>query len=236
MVKEFLFESRTQLIAELAKNCQSCLQQSLAKNGTTSLMVSGGSTPGPLYEALSKSDLDWKNIHVALVDERWVDKQHNASNEALLYRSLLINNAEQAIFTSMKNTATTAIAGCPETETEYQKLPQPYSVTILGMGSDGHTASLFPHAEGLTKALAEDNQKLITAITAKQSEVTGVNTERLSLTLNGLLKSERLILLLTGAEKLAVFREAISDGAVEDMPIRTLLRQNKIPFELYWAP
>jgi 6-phosphogluconolactonase len=236
MVKEFLFTNRSQLFTSLAQNCQSHLQKSITNNGVASLMVSGGSTPAPLYEILSKSNLDWKNIHVALVDERWVDKQHSTSNEALIYRSLLRGKAENAPFTGMKNPTTNAKTGYLETEGQYQKLPQPFTVTILGMGSDGHTASLFPHAEGLTEALAEDNQQLTAPIMAKQSDVTGVNTERVTLTLYGLLKSDRLILIITGEEKLAVFREAMSEGPVENMPIRALVRQSKIPFELYWAP
>lgn len=236
MIKEFLFENRDQLFAELSKACRNHLQHSLIDNDTTSLLVSGGSTPAPLYQALSKTNLDWERIHVALVDERWVDKDHDASNEALIYRTLLVNNALKAPFTGMKNLAPNALKGQPETEVEYQKLPKPFSVTLLGMGNDGHTASLFPHAEGLTKALDENNPQLTAAIIAKHSEVTGANTERLSLTLTGLLQSERLILLITGEEKLAVFRQAMNDGPVEDMPIRALLRQNKVPFELYWAP
>ncbi len=236
MVKEFLFTDRSQLFTSLAQNCQSYLQKGLALNGDASLMVSGGSTPAPLYEALAKSNLDWKNIHVALVDERWVEKQHSASNEALIHRTLLHSRAEHAPFTGMKNSTTNARTGYLETEGQYKKLPQPFTVTVLGMGSDGHTASLFPHAEGLAEALAEDNQQLTAPIMAKQSEVTGVNTERVTLTLSGLLKSERLILIITGDEKLAVFKEAMSDGPIEDMPIRALLRQNKVPFELYWAP
>ncbi len=236
MIKEFLFENRQQLFAQLSKDCRNHLQHSLIANDSTSLLVSGGSTPAPLYKALSKTDLDWQRIHVALVDERWVDQEHDASNEALIRHSLLINNALKAPFTGMKTSAPSAKEGQAETEIAYQKLPKPFSVILLGMGSDGHTASLFPHAEGLETALDEKNTQLTAAITAKQSEVTGVNTERLTLTLTGLLQSDRLILLITGDEKLSVFRQAMSDGPVEDMPIRALLRQNTVPFEIYWAP
>jgi 6-phosphogluconolactonase len=236
MIKEYLFEDRNQLFTELSKACLNHLQHSLIANGITSLLVSGGSTPAPLYEVLSKTNLDWERIHVALVDERWVDDNHQASNEALIRRSLLINNALKAPFTGMKNSAPSAKQGQAETESAYQKLPKPFSVTLLGMGSDGHTASLFPHAEGLEAALDEKNTQLTAAIIAKQTEVTGANTERLTLTITGLLHSERLILLITGDEKLAVLRQAMSDGPVEDMPIRALLRQTKVPFELYWAP
>ncbi len=236
MIKEFMFADRTSLFASLATDCHSHLSNALTDNGAASLMVSGGSTPAPLYEALSLADLDWAKIAVALVDERWVDSDHDASNEALIYRSLLVNNARQASFTGMKTRAATAVEGCPETEALYKTLPKPFSITVLGMGSDGHTASLFPHARGLSEALSLKNQHLTAPITAKQSEVTGINTERLSLTLTGLLQAEHLILLLTGEEKLAVFRAAMEDGPVEDMPIRALVRQSEVPLELYWAP
>jgi 6-phosphogluconolactonase len=236
MVKEFLFEDRASLFAALASDCRAHLAKALTDRGATTFMVSGGSTPAPLYEALSLSDLDWDNINVALVDERWVDKEHSASNEALIYRSLLINNAAKASFVSMKTAAKSAVEGCTETEVLYQALPKPFAISILGMGNDGHTASLFPHADGLDEALADNNRQLTAAIMAKQSEVTGPNTERLTLTLNGLLQSERLIILLTGEEKLAVYRQAMAEGPVEDMPVRAVLRQSKVPVELYWAP
>jgi 6-phosphogluconolactonase len=236
MVKDFLFNDRASLFTALANACRTHLAEALAGNGSATLLVSGGSTPAPLYEALSLSDLNWKNIHVALVDERWVDREHGASNEALIYRALLINNARQAPFVGMKTQAARAADGCAETEARYRNLPRPFTVSILGMGSDGHTASLFPHAEGLAEALATESGLLTAAIVAKRSAVTGPNTERLTLTLTGLLQSERLILLLTGEDKLAVFRVAQADGAVEDMPVRALLRQDKVPVELYWAP
>ena len=239
MIKEFLFADRDALITQLATDCRQYLQQALERRGTASLMVSGGSSPAPVYELLSTSDQDWPNIHIALVDERWVDNQHSASNEALIYRTLLINKAEQAVFTGMKNSADSAQTGCTDTETLYRGIPLPYTVTILGMGNDGHTASLFPHARGLNLALQVDSEQLTAAITAEQSNVTGPNTERMTMTLAGLMKSERLVILLIGDEKLSVFRTAmsdLSDSGVADMPIRAVLQQSQTPVELYWAP
>lgn len=236
MVKEFFFEQHHHLFTALVAECQDVLSEALSKHGAATLLVSGGSTPAPLYEALSKTELNWKKIKIALVDERWVDQDHSASNEALIRRTLLINNARVAEFTGMKNPAKTAAAGQGETEMLYRKLPQPFSLAIVGMGSDGHTASLFPHAKGLAEALKTDNDNLTVAITATQSEVTGPNTERLSLTLPALLKTERVIILFTGEDKLAVFSAAQKPGPVTDMPIRALLHQEEVPVELYWAP
>ena len=236
MVKEFFFEQRHHLFTALVAECQDVLSEAISKQGVATLLVSGGSTPAPLYEALSKSELNWKKVKIALVDERWVDKSHKASNEALIEKSLLINNAKAATFIGMKTPAKTAAAGQSETEAHYLKLPQPFSLTIVGMGPDGHTASLFPHAKGLTDALRLDNENLTAAITAKKSEVTGPNTERLTLTLTGLLKTDRIIILFTGEDKLDIFSLAQKPGPVADMPIRALLQQEQVPVELYWAP
>jgi 6-phosphogluconolactonase len=236
MVTQFLFKNRDDLFNSLAMACQRHLDKALLTTGQASFLVSGGSTPAPLYQTLSQSDLDWQNIHVALVDERWVDPDHEASNEALIKRTLLINNATNAPFTPMKTSAETALEGQAETEQRYRQLPQPFTVAILGMGNDGHTASLFPHAEGLTQALSPDYDQLTVAINAHPSEVTGANTERLSLSLHGLKQSKRLILLLTGEEKLAVFKQALQPGTIEDMPVRAVLQQTTVPVELYWAP
>ncbi len=236
MVKEFFFEQRHHLVTALAAECQDVLSEAISKHGAATLLVSGGNTPAPLYEALSKTELNWKKTKIALVDERWVDTDSSASNEALIKRTLLINNAKAAEFTGMKNTSKTAKAGQKETEENYGKLPQPFSLAIVGMGPDGHTASLFPHAKGLADAIKPDSQQLTAAITANQSEVTGANTERLTLTLSALMKTERIIILFTGEDKLAVFSEAQKEGPIEDMPIRALLHQDQVPVELYWAP
>jgi 6-phosphogluconolactonase len=236
MLREFHFENRTHLFTALTAECQDILSESLSKHASATLFVSGGSTPAPLYEALSKSDLAWKKIKVALVDERWVDQQNSASNEALIKRTLLINNAKAATFTGMKTADELAKKGRVETENRYRALTQPFTVAIVGMGNDGHTASLFPHAEGLNEALKPDSDQLTAAIKAKPSTVTGPNTERLTMTLAGLLKCERLIILLTGEDKLEVFDQAMKPGPVEDMPVRALLNQEKVPVELYWAP
>jgi 6-phosphogluconolactonase len=95
---------------------------------------------------------------------------------------------------------------------------------------------LFPHAQGLDEALNLESEQLCAAIIAKQSEVTGAITERMTLTLAGLLRSKTLVLLLTGDEKLAVLRAAQAGTDVKEMPIRAVLQQQKVPVVVYWAP
>ena len=236
MVSERLFESRAEMIAALQAECETALREAIEDRGEASFMVSGGSTPEPLYKALSNVDLDWESVYVALVDERWVDFEHDKSNEAFTVKHLIQNKAAVANLVGMKNSAETAADGLADCESAYQQLAQPFDVTILGMGSDGHTASLFPHAQGLDEALDVDAEPLCAAIIAKQSEVTGAITERMTLTLAGLLRSKSLVLLITGDEKLAVLRAAQAGTDVKEMPIRAVLQQQKVPVVVYWAP
>ncbi len=234
MLDEKIFDSREALLAALQEDCVAALDEALKERDQASFLVSGGSSPAPLYQRLSQIALDWKRIQVALVDERWVEPGHAKSNETFVQKNLLQHAAGQAPFLGMKNSAATAAEGLAACEQAYQKLPQPFDLTILGMGPDGHTASLFPKAEGLAEALSTD--ALCSAITAHQSEVTGEFTERMTLSLAGIVNSRRLVLLITGDEKLQALRAAQGDGPVEEMPVRAVLRQNKVPVTLYWAP
>lgn len=236
MVIERLFDNRAEMIAALQTECETSLREAIEDRGEASFMVSGGSTPEPLYKALSNVDLDWESVYVALVDERWVDFEHDKSNEAFTVKHLIQNKAAVANLVGMKNSAETAADGLDDCESAYQQLAQPFDVTILGMGSDGHTASLFPHAQGLDAALEPEADALCAAIIAKQSEVTGAITERMTLTLAGLLRSKTLVLLITGDEKLAVLRAAQAGSDVKEMPIRAVLQQQKVPVIVYWAP
>ncbi len=234
MVSERIFASRAELIAALQQECEQALLTAVEERGEATFMVSGGSSPEALYKSMSNLDLPWESIYVALVDERWVNFDHDKSNEAFVVNSLIQNKAAVANLIGMKNTAESAQEGLADCEAAYQQLAQPFDITILGMGSDGHTASLFPNANGLQEALTTD--ALCAAINAHPSEVTGAITERMTLSLNGLLQSKALVLLLTGEEKLNVFRAAQAGSDVNEMPIRALLQQDKVPLTVYWAP
>lgn len=236
MLTEKLFETRAEMVAALKEECLAALRSAIDNRGEATLMVSGGSSPEPLYQSLSTADLNWESVYVALVDERWVDFDHEKSNEAFIVKTLMQNNAAQANLVGMKNTAETASDGLGDCESNFQQLAQPFDVTILGMGSDGHTASLFPHAEGLHDALDTENEALCAAIMAHPSEVTGAITERMTLTLAGLLRSRSLLLLITGEEKLKVLRQAQAGTDVAEMPVRAVLQQQQVPLTVYWAP
>ncbi|GAA5524017.1 6-phosphogluconolactonase [Microbulbifer aestuariivivens] len=236
MIEEKFFPDRERLIQALANDCASKLQQGIKDSGRATFLVSGGSTPEPVYRELSKRPLPWSDITVALVDERWVEKNEGGSNHAFIEKSLLQNAAAEAPFLGMKTLHANAAQGEAECERAYGELPRPFDICLLGMGSDGHTASLFPHAEGLEAALDVNGGSLCKAITAQQSAVTGAHTERMTLTLAAILQARDIKLLITGEDKLKVYREALLGSDELEMPIRSILKQGLKAVTVYWAP
>ena len=155
LVEKF-FDDKDALTAELSATLEQSLRDGIKNDGRAVLMVSGGSSPAPAYKHLSTLDLDWQHVDVAMVDERWVEPSHEKSNEAFIKSTLLQNYGSAANFITMKNAAATAQQGAQECEEAYSELKSPYDVTILGMGPDGHTASLFPNADGLEHGLTTE--------------------------------------------------------------------------------
>lgn len=236
MVEEKFYPDRERLVLALANDCASALQSGIKERGQATFLVSGGSTPKPVYQALSKRPLPWPQITVALVDERWVDKTADGSNHAFIESSLLQNNASGAPFLGMKTPHATAAEGEADCQHAYGELSRPFDVCVLGMGGDGHTASLFPHARGLEEALDPQSDQLCRAITAQQSEVTGSHVERMTLTLAAILQARDIKLLITGEEKLRVYRQALLGNDELEMPVRSILKQGLKSVTVYWAP
>jgi len=233
MLHEHFFDSRQALIDALIARCETRLTSCVETSKSAAFYVSGGSTPELVYKALSERHLPWANIHIAMVDERWVDVNHPRSNEAFLNRCLRINHAAQAPFVGMKNPAESPCEGWSDCEKSFQALPEKSGICILGMGGDGHTASFFPHAEGLNNAL--QSEAFVAALTAIPSVVTGDEVDRMTMTLHAIQQSGEIVLLITGEDKLAVYRQALEQGDIADMPVRAVLQQSQTPVHVFWA-
>ena len=225
------FKDSSTLVAALAGEVAELLRSAIKERGQASLVVSGGSTPVPFFAALSALALDWQQVVVTLADERWVDPTEADSNEHLVRQHLLQNQAAAARFVGFKNGAPTAVQGEKECGDRLALLPRPFDVLILGMGNDGHTASLFPQATRLGEALNMNSGKLCLAITPPAAP-----HERMTLTLPALLQSRRIILHLAGPGKRTVYERALADGPVVEMPIRAVLGQATVPVTVFWAP
>jgi 6-phosphogluconolactonase len=215
----------------LCDQLAAAIRTALSARGLASLVVSGGKSPRRLFELLSTAELDWSRVCVALADERWVDSSDPGSNEKLVRDALLQGPAAAARFIGLKNKAPTPDLGAVAAWETFARVPRPFDAVVLGMGDDGHTASLFPRSPNLAGAL---NASAVAGCVGMWSPV--APHPRLSLNLSALLDSRRIVLLLNGAAKWTVYEAACAEGPVQDMPIRAVLRQRRTPVEVMWSP
>jgi 6-phosphogluconolactonase len=219
------------LSRNLSRQLAANLGAAITARGLASLVVSGGKSPIKLFELLRTESLDWSRVCIALADERWVEPSDPESNEKLVRDYLLKESAAAARFIGLKNAAPTPDLGAVSAWETFARVPRPFDAVVLGMGDDGHTASLFPRSPNLASAL---NPAAVPGCVGMRSPV--APHPRLSLNLSALLDSRRIVLLLTGAQKWKTYSAASGDGPAEEMPIRCVLRQRRTPVEVMWAP
>jgi 6-phosphogluconolactonase len=219
------FPDPVSLAEALAGYVAAVLSARLAQAGTAVLAVSGGSTPVRFFHVLSKKTLDWSNVTVTLVDERWVPETSSRSNATLVRTHLLQGKAATARFLPLYNGAATPDAGCAAFG-----LPLPLTVAVLGMGTDGHTASLFPGGDNLASALDLDGEAIVLPMRAP-----GAGEPRITLTLPALLGADHIVLHVESEPKRAVLNRAMRPGPVEELPVRAILARQPEP-EIFWSP
>ena len=225
------FEDRTSLDQALAGRLSARLSETVAGRGRASVALSGGSTPSGMFAALRQQALPWPDIDVSLVDERWVPPSDPLSNEGMLREQLLVDAAAAAHFIGMYQPLDDIEANALAHDDRLAGIAQPFTVTILGMGPDGHSASWFPDADETGYAL-DPGLDRSTCVTRPRSQPTA----RLTLTFSCVARSEAIYLHITGDEKLGVLAQY---DAANPLPIHQVLSmladQGKI-VDIFWSP
>lgn len=224
------FKSQEALIEVLSKNIIDQLDEAIEERGKASLLVSGGSTPKPLFKKLSEASLQWDKVSVGLCDERWIPSSNKNSNENLVKTYLLQGNASKATFIGMYNDALNVHMAEKWCTKKMKESLFPFDILVLGMGNDAHTASLFPDNIKLKKAFELDNDDLCITI-----EPTTAPYMRMSLTRSAILSAKYIYLHFEGEEKLAVYGDVITGDDMYKMPIRSILNQDIKDVEVYYA-
>jgi 6-phosphogluconolactonase len=218
MMPEFLGFADRSLQAEALADCVAeKLDAAMRERGEARLIVPGGSTPVAFFESLSQRDLAWWRVHVSLTDDRQVPSDHPASNELLVREHLLQGKATKIIFDALE-TGAQAVA----------------DVLVIGMGEDGHMASLFPGAPELDEALDSAHDSRIVHIVPDPLPP-HAPFPRISMTLTAMLTVRMIFVLISGRTKLAVYEQAMT-ARPTDMPVAALLQQSTVPITVYWAP
>lgn len=226
------FSDRAAFTNAAVETSQTLLSDAIRARQRATFLCAGGSTPAPVYSALSTAPLDWTKIAVGLTDERWVPTSSEGSNHAFIARTLLQNDAKSAqIYPMVTDPSLSASDEAPSINVIYQQHLLPADLMILGMGADAHTLSWFSGADGLQAAMDENSTAMVTAITAKQTETTGIFTTRQTLTKAAVASARNILLLITGDEKRQVF-----ETSTPDSPIRHMIEAASDRLTTYWAP
>jgi len=222
------FETAAELNPVFAAEIAEKLKAGIDEKGSASLLVSGGNTPKPMFDLLSQQDIDWTKVNIALVDDRWVPETNAASNGAMVKKALLINNAASANFVAMKTEHADAFDAVESVSKNLAHLNTPFDVVILGMGEDGHTASIFPCCAQLDEALTTSDVIMAT-------EPTTAPHQRMTFTKNALLNSKQLYLHLVGESKETVLNDVAAGDDERQKPIRAFLNQSDVPMTVMLA-
>ncbi|EAU41367.1 6-phosphogluconolactonase [Fulvimarina pelagi HTCC2506] len=226
------YQTREALAEALAAGVAAVLAGAIATRGSATLAVSGGSTPKLFFKHLGRAEIEWKNVEITLVDERWVPETSDRSNHALVRRHLLNGVASAANLLPFYTGHETPEEALDDLKHRYCRVARPFDAVILGMGTDGHTASFFPGADNLDAVLHPDGHDEVAAVRAP-----GAGEPRITLTLPMLVDARLLALHIEGEEKRAIYGEAIEGDDVEAMPVRAVLKARRTePLNVFWAP
>jgi 6-phosphogluconolactonase len=223
------FETREAASVAAAKRITDALRRRLDAQQAASLVVSGGTSPTRCFAELSVQDIDWSRVGVLPSDDRWVPADHEDSNEKLIREKLLVEKAAAAELLPFYAPGMSVEERCHELDKDIRSVPFPFACSMLGMGADGHFASLFPDADNLATGLDLESTTLCLPIETQASPYS-----RVSLTLAALSRSDEIVLLFFGEDKRAVYEDARNGN--DQFPVSRLLLQKRAPVHTYWAP
>ncbi len=228
-MKKKVFDNRSELDIQLAKDILNSISELKKSQKEVNILFSGGSTPQGLLLILAESKFDWHGVSVSLVDDRIVEESSNFSNARMIKTIFLnkISGNKPKFLPLVRDTKDLSfnmdslIENIPAT-----KKPD---IVVLGMGTDGHFASLFPNDPASSVGLQDDQDQHLIYTTAPSEP-----KNRISFTWPYLRKADKVFLHITGQEKL----EIINNGANRslELPIDKVLSDNHPNSSIYWAP
>lgn len=223
-----IFENKEQLEDNLKVVVINQIKKVLSTKKSATILFSGGSTPIGLFNKLAETKFNWENVKVGLVDDRMVDYKDEFSNARLLKTEFLDRiKGTRPIFLPLVLNPEKIEENMDEATNCAQTLGVA-DLVLLGMGNDGHFASLFPNDKNSTLGLSTEYTQPLIYTTAPDHP-----TNRISHTWTHLKQSEKIIVFATGKSKLDI----IENSATRlPLPIDTLLEEKNIKTSLFWAP
>jgi 6-phosphogluconolactonase len=218
------------LEANLVERISKSLINDIDQNGKAYLLLSGGSTPLHLYKLLSNVDLSWGKVFVGLVDERYVSNEDSFSNERMVKQALLQNFAISANFIGLVYDSNNIKLNLIESLQRNKLFFDGATCVLLGMGSDGHTASLFPDDINSIQAL-----KTAVKSSLVNTKAPSVPIDRITFNKETIMKSKTILLYFRGDEKMEVFSKAKLNKDSDKYPVSSFIHKNQRLIEVFWT-
>lgn len=225
------YDSVDELADAVAGDVAFIIESALDARDAALVAVPGGNTPVPIFAKLTKAKMNWRKVTVIPTDDRLVPVENDLSNAKLLARSFLPAGARVVPIATVNDDY--RMAG-NAADARLQDLPFPPDLVWLGMGKDGHTASIFA---------GPDLQDALEAPKARRA--VGVMPDplppeapvaRVTLTRSAILSARTLLITITGQDKRDLLEQAIADGHSSKLPIGRVLAEAEQPIDIHWCP
>jgi len=219
------------LCRSLAPSLADTLRAGIERHGRAAAALAGGATPFPLYRELAGQSLDWAQVTLMPGDERWVAADHEASNLRAIRGAF---RAVPARFGALVPDEPGALPSLTVARATLDAVAGPLDLCVLGMGLDGHFASLFPHAPELATALDPDDEQAL-VIVRPDPLPENAPFARVSLTLSAISAARRIVLVLRGQDKREVIEHARGADPAR-YPVAALLDHCDRTLDIHWSP
>ena len=220
------------LASALSKRLQQLSQSAIAERGMARIGLAGGSTPMAAYADFASFDMSWPQVRLVLIDERYVPLTDSQSNEANIAGAFSAVKTRLGVWQGLYQAAGNIVQAAEAADADITRFGLPLDVTVIGMGVDGHIASLFAESADFEAAMDQANPSAVVPIRFASSEA---KTDRLSFSLPALLKTRHAVFCITGADKRAVLENSL-DGSAPHYAAARFLARYPGPVDIFWSP
>ena len=224
------YDDMSEMAAAVAGDIGFIIESALDARNAALLALPGGSTPGPILAELAKAKLGWKRVTIIPTDDRLVPLQSVLSNIRGLAKTFLPAGAR--VLPIATENADYRLAG-NSADAVLQDLAWPPDLVWLGMGEDGHTASLFAGPDLESALDAPKARRAVGVMPDPMPENAPV--ARVTLTRASILAARTLLITVTGDKKREILEQAIADGHSSKLPIGRVLAEAEQPIDIHWT-